>query len=58
MFNQLETLPSDVDTTAIGDWDVINAIAGAGSVGVDHNVFVPQLEGDTNWSRPMTGLPT
>ncbi len=49
LFNQLEALPSDVDTTAIGDWDVINAIAGAGSDGADQNLYVPQLEGDTNW---------
>ena len=49
LFNQLEALPSDVDTTAIGDWDVINAIAAAGSDGVDANLYVAQLEGDTNW---------
>ncbi|HEY6574456.1 MAG TPA: alkaline phosphatase family protein [Mycobacterium sp.] len=49
LFNQLEALPSDVDTTAIGDWDVINAIAGAGSDGADQNLYVPQLEGDKNW---------
>ena len=34
---------------AIADWDVINAIAGAGSVPSTPNVFVPQIEGDTNW---------
>jgi hypothetical protein len=49
LFNQLEALPSDIDTTAIGDWDVINAIAGAGSDGADQNLYVPQLEGDKNW---------
>jgi arylsulfatase A-like enzyme len=49
VFNQLEALPSDVDTTAIGDWDVINAIAGVGSDGADVNLYVAQLEGDTNW---------
>jgi hypothetical protein len=49
LFNQLEALPSDVDTTAIGDWDVINAIAGAGPDHSDVNLYVAQLEGDTNW---------
>ena len=49
VFNQLEALPSDVDTTAIGNWDVINAIAGAGSDPADVNLYVAQLEGDTNW---------
>ena len=51
VFNQLETLNPDIETMAIADWDVINAIAGAGSVHVDDNVFVPQIEGDTNWSQ-------
>jgi hypothetical protein len=49
LFNQLESLPSDVDTTAVADWDVINAIAAAGSDGADVNLYVAQLEGDTNW---------
>jgi len=49
VFNQLETLDPDIDTVAIGNWNVINAIAGAGSVPVDENVYVAQLEGDTNW---------
>jgi len=49
VFNQLETLNPAIKTTAIADWDVINAIAGAGSVPVDNNIFVPQIAGDTNW---------
>ena len=49
VFNQLETLDPDIETMAIADWDVINAIAGAGSIPADDNVFVPQIEGDTNW---------
>ena len=49
VFNQLETLNPAIGTMAVGDWDVINAIAGAGSVPADKNVFVPQFEGDTNW---------
>jgi hypothetical protein len=49
VFNQLETLDPDIDTMAVGDWDVINAIAGAGSVPVDKNIYVPQIVGDTNW---------
>jgi hypothetical protein len=50
VFNQLETLNSDIQTTAVANWDVINAISGAGSVPVDTNIFIPQIEGDTNWS--------
>ncbi len=49
VFNQLETIDRDIKTMAIADWDVINAIADAGSIPVDENVFVAQIEGDTNW---------
>jgi hypothetical protein len=49
VFNQLETLNPAIETTAIANWDVINAIAGAGSVPVDTNIFVPQIAGDTAW---------
>ena len=49
VFNQLETLNPDIETMSIADWNVASAIAGAGSVPVDRNVFVPQFEGDTNW---------
>ena len=49
VFNQLETLDPDIETMAVGDWDVINAIANAGSRPADKNVYVPQIVGDTNW---------
>ena len=49
VYNQLETLNPKIQTMAIADWNVINAIAGAGSIPADENVFVPQIEGDTNW---------
>ena len=49
VFNQLETIDPDIETTAIADWNVINAIADAGSIPVDKNVYVAQIEGDTNW---------
>ena len=52
VFNQLETLESpneDIVTKAIANWNVINAIAAAGSDPVDTNVFIAQVEGDTNW---------
>jgi hypothetical protein len=49
VFNQLETLNPQIDTMAIADWDVINGIAGAGSIPVDVNHFIAQIEGDTNW---------
>ncbi len=49
VFNQLETLDRGIETMTVADWDVINAIAGAGSIPVDRNVFVPQIDGDTNW---------
>jgi Type I phosphodiesterase / nucleotide pyrophosphatase len=51
VFNQLEADNSDIETTAIADWDVINAIAGAGSIPVDENIYIPQIEGDTDWSQ-------
>ena len=57
LFNQLEALPSDIDTMAIGDWDVINAIAGAGPDPSDVNLYVRtargrhELAGDRRQSR-------
>ena len=51
VFNQLETHNANIDTTTIADWNVINAISGAGSIPVDTNIYVPQIEGDTNWSQ-------
>lgn len=49
VFNQLETMNPDIETMTVANWDVINAIAAAGSKPVDRNVFVPQVAGDTNW---------
>jgi hypothetical protein len=49
VFNQLETHNPDIDTTAIANWNVINAMSGAGSIPVDTNVYIAQIEGDTNW---------
>jgi hypothetical protein len=51
VFNQLETYNANIDTTTIADWNVINAISGAGSIPVDTNIYVPRIEGDTNWSQ-------
>jgi Type I phosphodiesterase / nucleotide pyrophosphatase len=50
VFNQLESFDSDIETKAIADWDVIAAIAAAGSVGADEVVPISQIPGDTNWS--------
>ena len=52
VFNQLESLETpdqEIVTKAIANWNVINAIAGAGSDPVDTNVFIAQVEGDTDW---------
>lgn len=52
VFNQLESLEQpdqEIVTKAIANWNVINAIAGAGSDPVDTNVFIAQVEGDTDW---------
>jgi hypothetical protein len=51
VFNQLEAHNSDIQTTTIADWNVINAISGAGSIPVDENIYIPQIEGDTDWSE-------
>jgi hypothetical protein len=50
VFNQLETHNANIDTTTIADWDVINAISGAGSIPVDENIYIAQIDGDTDWS--------
>lgn len=52
VFNQIEALEvgnEDIVTMAIGNWDVINAIAGAGSDPADHNIFVGHQENDPHW---------
>jgi hypothetical protein len=50
VFNQIEAHNPNIETTTIADWNVINAISGAGSIPVDENIFIPQIEGDTDWS--------
>jgi len=49
VFNQLEAYNSAIQTTAIANWDVIAAIADAGSMPADDVRFVSQIEGDTDW---------
>lgn len=43
IFNQLETYNPAIQTTAIGDWDVIAKIAGAGSIPADVIKYYPQI---------------
>jgi hypothetical protein len=49
VFTQLETANPDIRTKAIADWDVIAAITDSG-IGADEVVYIPQVEGDTDWS--------
>ena len=49
VFNQLETFNPAIQTTSIADWDVISAIAAAGSIPADTVVNIPQVPGDTDW---------
>ena len=49
VFNQLEAFDAGIETTTIADWDVISAIAGAGSTGADNITNIAQIAGDTNW---------
>jgi hypothetical protein len=49
VFNQLESIDRDIQTMTVANWNVINGIAGAGSIPVDENVYVAQVDGDTNW---------
>jgi Type I phosphodiesterase / nucleotide pyrophosphatase len=51
VFNQLEGQNEAIQTTTVADWDVINAISGAGSIPVDKNVYIAQIDGDTDWSQ-------
>lgn len=50
VFNQLEGFNLNIETKSIADWDVISEIAGAGSIPVDQNVYIPQIAGDADWS--------
>jgi hypothetical protein len=49
VFTQLETANPDIRTKAIADWDVFAAITDSG-VGADEVVYIPQVEGDADWS--------
>lgn len=51
VFNQLETLNPGISTTAIADWDVVAAIATAGSISADHVTYVPRIAGDASWEQ-------
>jgi hypothetical protein len=51
VFNQLEGANRAIYTKAIADWDVITDIAGAGSIPADEVVYVPQVDGDTDWAK-------
>jgi hypothetical protein len=49
VFTQLESIDRDIQTMTVANWNVINGIAGAGAIPVDENLYVGQLEGDTDW---------
>lgn len=49
VFNQLEGYDDEIVTMAVGNWDVINAIAAAGSDPADHNIFVGHQANDPYW---------
>ncbi|MCH9666329.1 MAG: alkaline phosphatase family protein [Actinomycetia bacterium] len=49
VFNQLETFNPAIQTTSIANWDVISAIASAGSIPADTVVNISQVPGDTDW---------
>lgn len=49
VFDQLEGIDRDIKTMTVANWNVINAISGAGKYGADVNTFVPQVPDDKNW---------
>jgi len=49
VFDQLEGINRDIKTMTVANWNVINAISGAGKYGADVNTFVSQIPGDKNW---------
>ena len=49
VFTQLESFNPGISTTSIANWNVISAIAGAGSIGADEIVDIAQIDGDTDW---------
>ncbi len=51
VFNQLKTFNPAIQITDIADWEVTAAIGGTGKPSADKVLFVPQIEGDTNWKK-------
>ena len=49
VFTQLEAFNSAIQTTSIANWNVISAIAGAGTTPADEIIDIGQIEGDTDW---------
>lgn len=49
VFDQLEGIDRTIKTMTVANWNVINAISGAGKYGADVNTFVAQVPGDKNW---------
>jgi hypothetical protein len=49
VFDQLEGIDRDIKTMTVANWNVVNAISGAGKYGADVNTFVSQVPGDKNW---------
>lgn len=49
VFDQLEGIDREIKTMTVANWNVINAISGAGKYGADVNTFVSQVPGDKNW---------
>lgn len=49
VFDQLEGINREIKTMTVANWNVINAISGAGKYGADVNTFVSQVPGDKNW---------
>ena len=49
VFTQLEAFNSAIQTTSIANWNVISAIAGAGTTPADEIIDIGQIAGDTDW---------
>ncbi|UXA20450.1 alkaline phosphatase family protein [Mycobacterium sp. SMC-4] len=49
VFTLIESQNPAVQTTSIANWNVISAIADAGTVGADLVININQVPGDTNW---------
>ncbi len=50
VFDQLEGANPAIRTKVVADWDVIADIGNAGTYGADDVEYIPQIEGDTDWS--------